>query len=207
MPKRELSATNIHHLEDISNSPLARLKNELQVSRPPYSERCLVFGQAFHAIALEAARTECPEWNLCPSEWRAIVQMRDAYICEFGEYVRSEKLYGSRVETPVTWTDEATGLPCKALLDLQFPGLVFDLKTTSAFSREQFAEQLAAFDYDRQAAFYLDGSGADAFGFVAVQKREPFDVFIVTHERDSAFVEQGRRKYRFLMKKWEELQR
>ena len=131
--------------------------------------------------------------------------MRDAYICEFGEYVRSEKLYGSRVETPVTWTDEATGLPCKALLDLQFPGLVFDLKTTSAFSREQFAEQLAAFDYDRQAAFYLDGSGADAFGFVAVQKREPFDVFIVTHDRDSAFIEQGRRKYRFLMKKWEEL--
>ena len=44
----------------------------------------------------------------------------------------------SQSEKPIYWTDAATGLPCKALIDSYAPGLVRDLKTTNAATREDF---------------------------------------------------------------------
>ena len=205
-PLEELPPNDIRRLEGISNSQLTRLKNELQGKPERYPERCLVFGQAFHAAALEGQPIENPEWNLRPSEVRSIRHMCDAYSIEFERHTESAGLQNPEMETPLTWTDAETGLPCKAQLDLRYRGhdLVFDLKSTSALNRVLLEQTLAAYDYDRQAAFYLDGSGARSFGLVAVQKRVPFEVFILTFDRDSEFIENGRRKYRFLLKKWQE---
>ena len=205
-PLNELPPGHIRRNPGISNSKLTRLKYELQGKPLTFPQRCLVFGQAFHAVVLEHKRMEDPEWNLRPSEWMAIGQMRDSYIAEMGSYlIEKEKARRPKFEQPIFWKDAETGLPCKALLDINTPRTVFDVKTTASATPEHFTELLPAYDYDRQAAFYLDGSpSAERFCFVAVQKRPPYAVHIVPFHRDSDFIRRGREKYRFLLKKWQE---
>ena len=64
----ELPDDHIRRIPAISNSRLTRFKAKLQGEEIRYPERCLVFGQAFHAVALEHARSGDPVWNLRPSE-------------------------------------------------------------------------------------------------------------------------------------------
>ena len=60
------------------------------------------------------------------------------------------------------FTDPTTQLACKSRLDLVYTSpkrqnaLIFDFKTTSARTQAQFLQSCYDYDYDRQAAFYLD---------------------------------------------------
>lgn len=205
VPLAELPAGHIRKIPAISNSRLTRFKAKLQGEVIRYPERCLVFGQAFHAVTLEHAPSGDPVWNLRPSEWAAIQQMRDAYIGDFGGFLAGQpKFKRLTYEKPRVWKDKETGLPCKAQFDIACRKTVFDVKTTSAWSEERFIELLDVYDYDRQAAFYLDGSRAEWFYFVGVQKRPPYAVHIVPFHRDSDFIEKGRKKYRYLLRRFVE---
>ncbi len=65
-------------------------------------------------------------------------------------------------ERIVLFTDPTTQLACKSRLDLVYTSprrqnaLIFDFKTTSARTQAQFLQSCYDYDYDRQAAFYLD---------------------------------------------------
>lgn len=84
-------------------------------------------------------------------------------------------LSGGETEVSYFWEDGETGLLCKARLDYRGRGYAVDLKTTgnpvSAFSKSVYS-----YDYDIQAAFYLDGANEleeqplEVFYFVVVQK-------------------------------------
>jgi hypothetical protein len=68
-------------------------------------------------------------------------------------------------------------------------------------------ESCLRYDYDRQAAFYLDSLGKQGaaerkFAFVAIQKAKPFNVWKIEHAGDSDFIEFGRRKYQALLGEW-----
>lgn len=121
----------------------------------------------------------------------------------------------------VQFTDPATQLACKARLDLVYTSpkrhsaLVLDFKTTSARTQAQFLRSCYDYDYDRQAAFYLDSlrhadSGEwDAtrqfrFVLIGVTKEAPHRLFAVDATALPGFVEYGRKKYRFWLKKWQE---
>ena len=110
----------------------------------------------------------------------------------------------SRSETEVdhVWTDEQTGLKCKAKFDLVVSKEnLIDFKTTSATNIEEFEAQLEQHDYDRQTAFYLDGYKGTSFMVIGVQKFPPFKIYQKVFHVDSDFVQKGRKKYRFLMQK------
>lgn len=86
-------------------------------------------------------------------------------------------------EASVFWTDEATGVPCRARPDwMTREGkrvTVLDLKTTSDASPAGFARSVATFGYHRQRAHYTAGIEAhglkvDAFIFAAVSSSYPF---------------------------------
>lgn len=92
----------------------------------------------------------------------------------------AQMLTGS-AEVSIIWDDTQTELRCKARADIwnQGQGYLSDLKTTRDASR--FEISMANFNYDRQAAFYLDGfntlgAKCDAFNFVAVETIAPFGV-------------------------------
>jgi hypothetical protein len=124
-------------------------------------------------------------------------------------------------ERVVLFTDPATQLPCKARLDLVYSSpkrqnaLVLDFKTTSARTSAQFLQSCYDYDYDRQAAFYLDSlrhaeSGEWAatrqfrFVFVGVMKQAPHRLFAVDASALPGFLEYGRKKYQFWLKKWQQ---
>ena len=199
VPKSEIARNDIRRVKAISNSKLTRLKYELQGKDLIFPARCLVFGSAFHEMILEPDIFHLPDFNLRPSEIKNLDGM-------FTSVMQLELLHSllASAETEVShiWTDQLTGLKCKAKLDLVVSKKnLIDFKTTSAITQEQFEIQLDQYDYDRQTAFYLDGFGATSFMVIGVQKYPPFKVFQKIYHIDSAFVIKGRKKYRFLMQK------
>lgn len=121
----------------------------------------------------------------------------------------------------VLFTDPVTQVACKARLDLVYTSpkrhnaLVLDFKTTSARTQAQFLQSCYDYDYDRQAAFYLDSlQHADSgewdatrrfrFVLVGVTKQAPHRLFAVDATALPGFVDYGRKKYRFWLKKWQE---
>ena len=79
------------------------------------------------------------------------------------------------------WTDRKTNLPCKAKVDIAYRdhrGLhVIDLKSTGVRNRAEFLASCDRYEYERQAAFYLDGMGAKTVTIYGIQKRAPYGVF------------------------------
>ncbi len=89
-------------------------------------------------------------------------------------------------EVTMRWTDEPTGIPCKARADWWVPGRFFmDLKTTDDASPAGFRRSVAAYGYHVQHAHYCDA--ARALGqpvrnyLILAQEKEPPYVCGVYH--------------------------
>jgi hypothetical protein len=88
------------------------------------------------------------------------------------------------------WADDtATGQRCKCRPDWYQGTTIVDLKTCQDASPNAFARACATFAYHTQAAHYLNGTFADRFVFVAVEKVYPFCVGI--YELDAAAMDAG----------------
>lgn len=92
-------------------------------------------------------------------------------------------LEGAENQLAIVWTDEATGVRCKARLDGWNEKLntAFDLKTTR--SVRLFRKSLSDFGYHRQAAWYTEacaqaGLAPEHFCFIAVDKTPPHGVMV-----------------------------
>jgi hypothetical protein len=96
-------------------------------------------------------------------------------------------LESSEREVAFTWRDDATGIDCRARVDmLRLRGrgaVIVDLKTTDDPSPFEFGRSAARYGYHRQAAFYsrpireLVGT-APMFCFVAVRSTPPHEVVV-----------------------------
>lgn len=109
------------------------------------------------------------------------------------------------VEAVLVWTDEETGLPCKARMDKVLNGFIFDLKSASDASLDGFRRAAVNQGYHIQVAHYLAGYAAvfsdrqePMFLFGAVETIEPF----LTHCFRSApdFIAHGQSERRRLMR-------
>lgn len=111
------------------------------------------------------------------------------------------------VEGVITWTDQLSGLPCKARTDLMVEdtGLqwVVDFKTCRSAELSEFANSCERYGYHRQHAWYADGT-RELIGdvpiaviFVIVEKEPPYTCRLVELEPD--WVERGRRENRAML--------
>jgi hypothetical protein len=194
-------------LPRVANSDLTELKNQLLgISSRPFSP-AQAFGTRFHDFLLldTHARPNGPE---------------TAPLNRMLDVVRADPFF-SRIqatainETAQFWDDEQTGLPCKASLDMWLPdeGLIVDIKTTSARNQREFEQACYVYEYDRQAAWYLDGcrqvgeqadqARPDRFVLLGIQKQKPHNLYVVEVLGDSIFMDGGRRKYRRLLRSWQ----
>jgi hypothetical protein len=204
VPKSDYPSNHLRNMEGISNSQLTRFMHELKGETVKYPARALTFGGAYHENVLEPGKFNLEEWNLRPSEQKMLTEMVFSLIQNqeaFNLYHRSKK------EVAKTWIDKATGLKCKGGIDLDISKTdLGDIKTTSARTEKEFVDSLERYDYDRQAAFYLSGvKHARRFWFIGVQKRKPYDVFVISYYCNSKFIRKGRKKVDFLMRKYLEL--
>ncbi len=216
--------TDYRALPRVSNSDLTRLKEEhLGYSERPTAstERAKAFGRAFHQHLLEPETVGTIMQQFLPDmlppnpsdDLTKLMQtVRNDAFCN--RYLRL-----SERERVVLWDDPITGLACKARLDMVYTSpkrqnaLIIDLKTTSARTQAQFLESCYTYDYDRQAAFYLDSlhyantrewanTQQFRFVFVGVMKQRPNRLFAVDATSIPGFVDYGRKKYRFWLRKW-----
>ena len=196
---------NYRSLSRIANSDLTELKNHL-FGKPDFqSSPAQEFGTRFHDLLLL-------ETDVVPTGRGATAQTRMLDV------VRADSLFcrliaAAQVETAQLWDDEPTGLPCKARIDMRVPDerLIVDVKTTSARSQNEFVNNCYWYDYDRQAAFYLDGcrqagERADQFIILGIQKQKPHNLYVVEVAADSIFMDYGRKKYRALMRSFKEIE-
>jgi len=173
-------------LPRIANSDLTELKNHL-FGKPDFqSGPAQEFGTRFHDLLLL-------ETDVVPTGKEATAQRRMLDV------MRSDPLFcrlmeSAQVETAQLWDDESTGLPCKARIDMRVPDerLIADVKTSSARSQNEFVSNCYRYDYDRQAAFYLDGyrqTGvfADQFIILGIQKQKPHNLYVVEIAADNIF--------------------
>ncbi len=228
-------------LSRVSNSDLTRLKEEhLGYWSVPSArfipEKTKVFGRAFHQHLLEPETVGTvlsqflpdlvdpliqPDTNaLAPTQTKQLQALMQT-IRQDGFCRRYLRL--SERERIILSTEPTTGVPCKARLDMVYTSpkrrnaMVIDLKTTSARTQAQFLESCYTYDYDRQAAFYIDSLRyADGqewattkqfrFVFIGVMKQRPYRLFAVDATSIPGFMDYGRKKYRFWLRKWREEQ-
>ena len=121
-------------------------------------------------------------------------------IEQIAQAVRSDKhaaalLENCQTETPIFWTDQATGIECKCRVDAMKPGIAVDLKSCADASTAAFLRDALKYGYDVQAAHYLRGIKSINGGkpvdwyFIAIEKAEPYAVNVI-HATDG-FIDRG----------------
>lgn len=106
----------------------------------------------------------------------------------------------------IPFVSEWNGIPIKGKVDAitEFEGMkvIVDLKTTGK-EVSNFSKSARSFDYDRQAYFYLNLTGADAFMFVPVEKSFPYTPALYTASDE--FVNRGKYKFEQAMSRYKQL--
>ncbi|MCB2377298.1 PD-(D/E)XK nuclease-like domain-containing protein [Hymenobacter sp. BT635] len=178
----------------IANSDLSRLRDALngRYQKPSSMSGALGLGTAFHTALLEPELYEAGQPGI-----------NDSLVWWMVEGVKlnptlNELLENGVPEPSCIFTEPTTNTVCKLRADLVTPETdrgytIIDFKTTMARDYNHFLAQCSGYDYDRQAAFYLDALGADRFLLVGVQKVEPFSLYTV--EVPTHMLQEGRAKY------------
>lgn len=185
-----------------SNSKLGIVALEIRELEYKGPERAFTFGSAVHEMFLENEKFDIEEFNLRKSEMAIINKIHTKLWSNdfFKNLVNS-----GECEKPIFWKDDTTQLLCKGKVDILNNGILYDLKTTAAKTEAEFLGSFKKYDYDRQAAFYMDGCQVDTMIFIALSKFEPFDIMPVLVQRGDKNYEKGRMKYKFLLRKTQEL--
>jgi len=174
------------------------------------------FGRVYDQFLLEQIPpTICPfdsfrskearEWRdthtdyLKPSEEELMQDMYTAFMLSEA----APLIQGGSAQAPVLWTDEVTGVPCRALPDYLTSPVCYDLKTTNDASPEAFRYSCIKYGYDIQDAMYLDGLAAIGhtardFVFVVQEIEAPYTVAMYRLSEESR--EEARMKYRDALK-------
>lgn len=183
----------------ISNSDLTAFKHTLFGMDYKVPQKAFAFGNALHELILEPHLSHSLPKEVDPELVQLLAgKVRQDRFCKW-------YLQFSRKEKVQLWECQNTGLLLKSKLDVVYKGAtIIDFKSTSAKSYHQFVESFQRYDYDRQAAFYLDSIQGKRFIFIGVQKKSPYGLFYF--EADSPFIRQGRKKYQALLRKWKEVQ-
>ena len=194
-----LKMHNYRQIPAISNSDLTEFKNCIFGRKPFKPVKAFEFGSVLHETILEPKNEiQIPDSVDMDLINHLSKKVRDDGFCKWILQFASKE----RVNL---FTDPSTDLRCKSKLDLVYKNsLIVDLKTTSQPNYGAFLKSCLDYDYDRQAAFYMDSVGGKRFIFVGIQKKAPYNLFYFDASKEPNFIETGRKKYRALLRKWKE---
>ncbi|MET4073627.1 PD-(D/E)XK nuclease-like domain-containing protein [Hymenobacter sp. UYCo722] len=188
-------------LPQVSNTDLSNLKAALLGKPNNPNPVALAYGSHFHTAVLEPphyVRTE--ERGIKWTDLETLArQVRRQRYCR-------DLLYRGQAEQSYTATHTDTGIGVKLRPDLLVRSragrqlTLIDFKTTSSPDLAHFLTTIEKYDYDRQAALYLDVLGATRFLIIGVQKKAPHEVWRVELTSMLGLIEQGRKKYNILLR-------
>jgi len=190
-------------IEAYSNSRLSQIKNQLIGIQRQSPLKAFSMGSILHQIILEPELGEAEDYVfLTPAPRRHLqAAKKSAFRNRLLKRVLGNE--ATQIEQVFTWTDAKTQLPCKAKVDIAYEdhrGLhVIDLKSTGAGNKAAFLADCERYEYGRQAAFYLDGTGAKTVVIYGIQKRAPYGIFRKRYTKRE--LEIGRKMYEFILGK------
>jgi len=197
----DLTQAQHRALPHVSNTDLSDLKASIlgQLRHP--NPVALAFGSHFHTAVLEPQHYQRTDergikW---PDLETLARQLRRQRYCR-------DLLYRGQAEQSYTAIHTDTGVGVKLRPDLLVRSragrqlTLIDFKTTSAPDLPHFLATIEKYDYDRQAALYLDVLGATRFLIIGVQKKAPYQVWCVELTAMPGLIEQGRKKYAALLR-------
>lgn len=188
----------------ISNSFLGDLNN-LILGRSLFkcSPETLEFGSQVHECLLESVIYS--EKIGTPSYIKNLLRIK-----EMEKSARRNSLLALFLNDPKTLFEQeiffnTMGIDCKLKADIICGKVVGDLKTTDARTREEFQARAIEYGYNRQGAFYLDGTGCKRFIIFAIAKKYPHPTFTYVLEYDSLELAEGRTQYQYLIEEYKKL--
>lgn len=220
----KLDAISASGLNKLRRSPAHYLASILY---PKESTPAQVFGSAVHALVLEPDKfaaeyvqeptdangkrydmrtkagqeakaqmlAEHPGASILTlDDWDKAHRMRESVMAH---PIACDYFTGGKAEASVLWDDPEHGVRCKVRPDYWQGAHVRDLKTTTDCRYDGFVSSVWEYGYFVQAAMYLDGTKADDFTFVAVEKEEPYAVMV--YELEEHFLDLGMTTYRDLL--------
>ena len=219
------SAVSSSALKDLfyGKNPNQCHKKYIEKSIKHEPSTAMLIGSATHKLILEpktfkdefavweGARKAGGEWKafqenhetkdiITLAQYEEIEAMRDAV--ENNKEARN-LLSGGEAERSVFWRDEETGVLCRARCDYQKhqngKNILIDLKTCISAEPEKFARDLFNMGYPLQEAMYREGFKADAFAFVAVEKKTNV---VQVYTLDQLFDEVGHFCFRQALEQW-----
>lgn len=195
-----IPAVNWTTLKEMRISPLNYAHHEQQGRE---DSDTLTNGRAAHMAVFEPERfeAECVVWTGAKrrgKKWESfkaenqgktiLLPSAHEQCCSLRDAVRNHPLSGpilretGKAEQSVTWTDEETGLPCKARIDFVSEIHHVEYKTAATIDQRLFGRQAVELGYHGQLAMQHAGLCAHGIDLpvvlIAVEKTAPHDVMV-----------------------------
>jgi hypothetical protein len=213
MPRATYDAIQAEHFSVLKEMRKSPLHYRHRKENAPKETPAMLLGRAAHTAILEPMQF-LREYALfegerrAGKEWEAFkAQHAGKSILKGAEYdlcvamqqavrmhpVASRYLARGRAEQVITWTDEETGLFCKARVDwiCDVPGLaaLVDVKSTNTVDATLFGANAARMGHYAQIAFYARGLRAAGLPMpaklIAVEQQPPHDVAVFDVDGDA----------------------
>jgi hypothetical protein len=191
---------------EVSNSMLTSLKHQLYGRPAIDTTEAFRFGKLVDALLTEPAKIDFNRRRIDgehydASDFERAGKLVDAFKnhptgASLLKYAEMQRVT-IREQQPLEYNGFKFELPMRCKWDFfaaETLGITADLKTTPCKTEAEFRETIEFFDYDRQAALYMDLEKIDRFLLIGVSKTN-HRVFIVPVGRGSALYESGREKY------------
>lgn len=189
-------------IQAYNNSYLSNIKNILTGGEWFQGNKATLLGQAVHQMVLQKKlyKTKKTYWQntLTKSQFKKAQLMAQALEQNtLWRHIRRKK---GETEIIKTWTEQETQAPCKGIIDKKISKDIFDIKTTSATNQQEFYQSIKKYEYERQAAMYLDATGAQYFTWICVSNRN-LETWTITIPQNHELITKGQKKYKFLINK------
>lgn len=185
---------NYYERPELSNSQLSAYKIKALTTNP---NKAYQLGSRVDSILTEENCVLCEdvEDNFLATKMASSFSKNYDHLLQVCE---KQKVVIGQIKCQPFGLDIVFNTRCKFdLYHKAFGGI--DLKTTTANSQKQFIDVVEFFDYDRQAAFYMDTAKINDFTIIGISKKAPYSTFSYRIIRDSPSYEAGKRKYQDLM--------
>lgn len=194
---------------EVSNSDLSALQNHF--NPPSFSidlTTAFRFGSLVDAMITEATLVDIFKRTVAgiqfeKEEWERARKMRNVFFADpFCKSLAGQCLMQKVSVKPafaINYAGVDFTLPMRAKWDFFAPfiDLSGDLKTTAATTQAQFQESILHYNYDRQAALYMDLEGKTNFIFIGISK-ENYKIFKVPVKKGGDIYNSGKEKYQKL---------
>ena len=199
----------------ISNSELGELKKLMRNEEEMDLTDIYNFGSLVHGFVTEPHKID--------HENKALVEGENKIYFSDDQYLQAQRMYEAakkdkvvdlflksckkehefyRKKFKIEYKGYEVEIPVRAKLDFLNKGISIgaDLKGIKCDTRDQFITAIEYFDYDRQAAWYMDIANLDQFMFIGLSKKKNprtgnHDVFKFVMIRGDENYQKGKAKY------------